>query len=296
MKKIKILLILTLTCLLFSDLTEEEKALFRKNVVIPVPSEIIMALDMISDADWRSVVSYDYSSNYAENYKIALNLGVRVAQGFIAIQAQDRRNTGEMFLISRDLAENFGARSEMFVDRNHITKLLNEGKWLDLRSILDDIHLRVKDEMIKYDPDFVVLAGIGGWLEGMHIVSNALKDNYTEDSSMILHQPELIDHFIESVTSLKPVNLEKPEVKAIQKHLPRIKELTSVGPGNPIPEESIAELYEIGRELNKMIVAGSISDVSYEGDTPGKWAVIYSFIIVALIIIYVSKRKKGGAK
>jgi hypothetical protein len=289
------LIMLGLTCVFAQGLSDEEKALFKTNVVVPVPSEIIMALDILSDINWKAIVKYDYSANYSDNYKIALNLGVRVAQGFIAIQAQDRKNTGEMFSVSRDLAENFGAKSEMFVDREVISKHLNEGKWFELRQILDDIHLKVKDEMKKYDPDYVTLAGIGGWLEGLHIVSKALSANYTEDSSVILYQPELIDHFIENMNGLKAVNSGNDEVKEIILKLPEIKKLCSVGSGNPIPQENVKELYTISSSLiNKIIARSAGNEETDVEESPVKWVMIYSVLAIILAIAFFIKRKKGG--
>jgi len=282
-----------------NELSEEEKALFKTNVVVPVPSEIIMALDMLSDINWKAIAEYDYSANYAVNYKIALNLGVRVAQGFIAIQAEDRKNTGEMFSVSRDLAENFGAKSEMFVDKDEVSKLLNDEKWLELRAILDDIHLKVKEEMKKYDPDFVILAGVGGWIEGLHIVSKALKNNYSEESSMILYQPELIDYFTDEISRLKQSNTDNIEVKEIIAKLPEIKKLCDVGIGNPIPLDNINKLYEIGSSVKVLIVAESkqVSKETNEAeDSTSSWVVIYSILIVMMIIIIVIKRKKGGSQ
>lgn len=295
MKYLKFALLFLIAGLLFSDgLTDEEKALFKTNVVVPVPSEIIMALDMLSETNWKAVVEYDYSANYSDYHKIALNLGVRVAQGFIAIQAQDRRNTGEMFSVSRDLAENFGAKSEMFVDRDEIARLLNAGEWLELRAILDDIHLKVKDEMIKYDPDYVTLAGVGGWIEGLHIVSKALKTNYTEEASTILYQPELINHFIEKVGQLKQSNADNEEVKAIKEKLPVIRDLCAVGQGNPISIDSIDSLYSISSSLNSIIVAAQPENDQIAEESPQRWMLIYSVIFIALLILYVSRRKKGG--
>jgi hypothetical protein len=295
MKYLKFALLFLIAGLLFSDgLTDEEKALFKTNVVVPVPSEIIMALDMLSETNWKAVVEYDYSANYSDYHKIALNLGVRVAQGFIAIQAQDRRNTGEMFSVSRDLAENFGAKSEMFVDRDEIARLLNAGEWLELRAILDDIHLKVKDEMIKYDPDYVTLAGVGGWIEGLHIVSKALKANYTEEASTILYQPELINHFIEKVGQLKQSNADNEEVKAIKEKLPVIRDLCAVGQGNPISIDSIDSLYSISSSLNSIIVAAQPENDQIAEESPQRWMLIYSVIFIALLILYVSRRKKGG--
>lgn len=297
MKYFKLLIFLLSAALLFSQdgLSEEEKALFKTNVIVPAPSEIIMALDMLSEVNWKDVVTYDKSANYSDNYKIALNLGVRVAQGFIAIQAQDRKNTGEMFRICRDLAENFGAKSEMFVEEDEILRLLDENNWTELRSILDDIHLKIKDEMYKYDPDFVELASVGGWMEGLHIVSKALKSNYSPDASVILYQPELIQYFSEAVKNIKPLNGNNPEVKAISAMMPEIGRLCEVGSGNPIPLENIEKLYEISSKINRSIVAQTRKggDPGTAGENGMKWFFIYGAIAIIFILI-IAKRKKGG--
>lgn len=299
MRYFKLLVFFLTAALLFSQegLSDEEKALFKTNVIVPAPSEIIMALDMLSDVKWKEVVTYDKSTNYSDNYKIALNLGVRVAQGFIAIQAQDRKNTGEMFRICRDLAENFGAKSEMFVNEQQIIKLLDENNWTELRSILDDIHLKVKDEMYKYDPDFVELASVGGWMEGLHIVSKALKSNYSPDASVILYQPELIQYFSEAVKNIKTGNSNNPEVKEIAVMMPEIGRLCEVGSGNPIPSENVARLYEISSRINSLIVSQGKTDggPADAGEDPQKWFFIYGAIAIIFVILFFTRRKKGGS-
>ncbi|MDD4206151.1 MAG: hypothetical protein PHH55_08765 [Candidatus Delongbacteria bacterium] len=299
MRYFKLLVFFLTAALLFSQegLSDEEKALFKTNVIVPAPSEIIMALDMLSDVKWKEVVTYDKSTNYSDNYKIALNLGVRVAQGFIAIQAQDRKNTGEMFRICRDLAENFGAKSDMFVNEQQIIKLLDENNWTELRSILDDIHLKVKDEMYKYDPDFVELASVGGWMEGLHIVSKALKSNYSPDASVILYQPELIQYFSEAVKNIKTGNSNNPEVKEIAVMMPEIGRLTEVGSGNPIPSENVARLYEISSRINSLIVSQDKTDggPADAGEDPQKWFFIYGAIAIIFVILFFTRRKKGGS-
>jgi len=299
MRYFKLLVFFLTAALLFSQegLSDEEKALFKTNVIVPAPSEIIMALDMLSDVKWKEVVTYDKSTNYSDNYKIALNLGVRVAQGFIAIQAQDRKNTGEMFRICRDLAENFGAKSDMFVNEQQIIKLLDENNWTELRSILDDIHLKVKDEMYKYDPDFVELASVGGWMEGLHIVSKALKSNYSPDASVILYQPELIQYFSEAVKNIKTGNSNNPEVKEIAVMMPEIGRLCEVGSGNPIPSENVARLYEISSRINSLIVSQDKTDggPADAGEDPQKWFFIYGAIAIIFVILFFTRRKKGGS-
>ncbi|MCK4980221.1 MAG: hypothetical protein KAS62_07485, partial [Candidatus Delongbacteria bacterium] len=236
--------------------------------------------------------------NYAENYKIALNLGVRVAQGFIAIQAEDRKNTGEMFSVSRDLAENFGANSEMFIDKDQISNLLNEGKWMELRGILDGIHLEIKVEMKKYDPDYVALASIGGWIEGLDVVTKALLSNYSEDASTILYQPELIEHLASNILNIKEINKNNPEVKLINQEMPKIQKLCDVGFGNPIPLENIKQLSEISGNLIKVIISETKKDENVEEEkerfSVAGFPISVFIALLVIFIIIIRKKKKGG--
>ena len=296
MRRLLALFMIILSFSLFSqsELSAEEMAMFKRNVVVPQPSEIIMALDRLSEVNWKEIVKYDYTANYAENYKIALNLGVRVAQGFIAIQAEDRKNTGEMFSVSRDLAENFGANSEMFIDKDQISNLLNEGKWMELRGILDGIHLEIKVEMKKYDPDYVALASIGGWIEGLDVVTKALLSNYSEDASTILYQPELIEHLASNILNIKEINKNNPEVKLINKEMPKIQKLCDVGFGNPIPLENIKQLSEISGNLIKVIISETKGEENIEEEK--SQPLIPIFIAVFIVILLVVLRKKKGGK
>lgn len=295
MRRLLALFMIILSFSLFSqsELSAEEMAMFKSNVVIPQPSEIIMALDRLSEVNWKEIVKYDYTANYAENYKIALNLGARVAQGFIAIQAEDRRNTGEMFSVSRDLAENFGANSEMFIDKDEISNLLNEGKWMELRGILDGIHLDIKVEMKKYDPDYVALASIGGWIEGLHIVTKALLSNYSEDASTILYQPELIEHLAAEILNVKEINRNNPEVKLINEEMPKIQKLCDTGYGNPIPLENIKQLSEISTNLINAIVAETKKDGNVEEEKSQLLIPILIAVFVIILIVVIRKKKKG---
>lgn len=298
MRRLLALFMIILSFSLFSqsELSAEEMAMFKSNVVVPQPSEIIMALDRLSEVNWKEIVKYDYTANYAENYKIALNLGARVAQGFIAIQAEDRRNTGEMFSVSRDLAENFGANSEMFIDKNQIATLLNDGKWMELREILDGIHLEIKVEMKKYDPDYVALASIGGWIEGLHVVTKALLSNYSEDASTILYQPELIEHLAAEILNVKEINRNNPEVKLINQEMPNIQKLCDTGFGNPIPLENIKQLSEISTNLINVIITETKKEGKIEEEKcshPIIPILIVLFVIVIIVVI-IKKKKKGG--
>ncbi|MBN1970720.1 MAG: hypothetical protein JXR48_04965 [Candidatus Delongbacteria bacterium] len=238
---------------LFGQISENEKSMFISNVVVPLPSEIILALDNLTDVDWKNTVEYNYSADYEENYRIVLNLGIKVANGFVAIQAQDKKNIGEMFAVSKNLAENFGAKSNLFSRKEEIVNLVNENNWNELRKTLDDMQQKIKIEMAKYHPDFVTLASVGGWLQGLNVVTTALEKNYDEKASTILYQPVLINYFIRKLEGLDKKYADLDIIKTIATELKKVKELTDAGYGKPIALDKIKELKVISKNLVQAI-------------------------------------------
>lgn len=261
-KLITMLLLLTAGISLFAgdELTAQEKAMFTKNVVIPTPSEIIVALNKLTEVNWKTVVGYNTGAAYTENYKLALNLGVRVADGFVAIQAKDKKNVGEMFAVSKTIAENFGGNSKIFSSKDEVVKMIDKNDWKALRSKLDDMHLKVQAEMKKYHPDFVVLASIGGWLEGLNAVSTTLAAKYDQNASNLLYQPKLVEHFMKEMDKLQDTNKNYPLVKKIREALPEIAKLceaeNSKSVIKPVSKQNVEQLAKISSELVKSIVKG----------------------------------------
>ena len=248
--------LLTVLCSANVGLKKSELAEFSKNVVVPLPSEVFMALDNLSDVNWDKAVAYNYSADYESNYMIALNLGVRVADGFFAIQAHDKKNTIEMLRVSQDLAKNFGAKNDVFASKENIFKFESEQNWYELRQELDKVYYTVKREMKKYHPDFVVLASLGGWLEGLNIVSKSLTENYNKDASSIVYQLKLIDHFITKLEKLDKNNGENKVIRMIRKNMIQIKKLCDVGVGKSVSEKSMKELYALSSQLVNVIIKG----------------------------------------
>src|SRR5438132_959008 len=67
------------------------KALSTKveNVVVPLPSEVFGALNKLGAVNWKEYVRSDKGQNFTERPRIALLLGTVIADGFIAVQAED---------------------------------------------------------------------------------------------------------------------------------------------------------------------------------------------------------------
>src|SRR5947207_15083983 len=60
-----------------------------EDVVVPLPNEIFGALNKLGAVNWKEHVRSDKGPNFTEGPRIALLLGAVIADGFIAVQAED---------------------------------------------------------------------------------------------------------------------------------------------------------------------------------------------------------------
>src|ERR1700730_1637766 len=60
-----------------------------EDVVVPLPNEIFGALNKLGAVNWKAHVRSDKGPNFPERSRIALLLGTVIADGFIAVQAED---------------------------------------------------------------------------------------------------------------------------------------------------------------------------------------------------------------
>src|SRR5207249_4520871 len=67
-----------------------------EDVVVPLPNEIFGALNKLGAVNWKEHVRSDKGTNFTERPRIALLLGTVIADGFIAVQAEDAPTVKEI--------------------------------------------------------------------------------------------------------------------------------------------------------------------------------------------------------
>src|SRR5207302_8136989 len=60
-----------------------------EDVVVPLSNEVFGALNKLGSVNWKEYVRSDKGTNFTERPRIALLLGTVIADGFIAVQAED---------------------------------------------------------------------------------------------------------------------------------------------------------------------------------------------------------------
>jgi len=258
--------VLTIVCLLLLSLwalanedalKESEKSLFSRDLIIPSPADLFVALEKMGEVDWNKAASYNTNSDYNNDYLRALNLGTRGADGFMAIHAEDKALLADMIRTIVKLAEELGASNTILDKRSRIEALARNEKWQELRMELDKLQSEVKLELIRQgDVDIAILLSAGGWINGLRATTKLLSSRYNRDDSAILFQPTLIYYFEAKFNELDKKALDQPVVRNIRDKIPEIKRLIDVGYDSPVPEENIKKLYTISSELVQAIEKG----------------------------------------
>src|SRR5712692_8880176 len=108
-----------------------------ENVVVPLPNEIFGALNKLGSVNWREYVRTEKSSNFTERPRIALLLGTVIADGFIAVQAEDAPAVKEIGQRVLNLSKGIGVGNSITPHAKAITDAADKRKWENVRQELD---------------------------------------------------------------------------------------------------------------------------------------------------------------
>src|ERR1041384_5822812 len=223
-----------------------------ENVVVPLPNEIFGALNKLGSVNWREYVRTEKTTNFTERPRIALLLGTVIADGFIAVQAEDAPAVKEIGQRVLNLSKGIGVGNSITPHAKAITEAADKRKWENVRQELDRTQSSVQAAMNEvHDEKLSQLVSLGGWLRGTQVLTSVVNKHFSSDGAELLHQPDLLVHFQTQLQGMPAFNL--PIIKDIQGALGEVRPLVDVGPGK-ISSDSVRKINEITTKLDSGIV------------------------------------------
>jgi hypothetical protein len=223
-----------------------------EDVVVPLPNEIFGALNKLGAVNWKEHVRSDEEPNFTERPRIALLLGTVIADGFIAVQAEDApavKDVGQRVLA---LAKGIGVGNSITPHAKAITDAADKRNWKNVRQELDRTQQSVQQAMNEvHDEKLSQLVSLGGWLRGTEVLTSVVKQHFSNDGAELLHQPDLLTYFQTRLQAMSEFNL--PIVHQIQDALVEVKPLINIGTAR-ISAESVKKVNEITTRLGNDII------------------------------------------
>jgi hypothetical protein len=221
------------------------------DVVVPLPNEVFGALNKLGGVNWREYVRNDKGSNFTERPRIALLLGAVIADGFIAVQAQDAPTVKEIGERVQALAKGIGVGSSITSHAKAIMDAADKRNWASVRQELDRTQNSVQQAMNEvHDEKLSQLVSLGGWLRGTEVLTAVVNKRYSEDGAELLHQPDLLSYFETKLQSMPEFNLKL--LLDIHSALIEVRPLIDVGEAHISPA-SVKKINEITTRLGDAI-------------------------------------------
>jgi hypothetical protein len=226
-----------------------EQSTLVDDVVVPVPSEIFGVLDKLGSPNWHDVLRTGAVQAPGARSETALLLGDVIAEGFIAVEAQDSEQVKKIGRSVLELSGALGVRKAVVARSSAIIEYADKKDWPRAREELDGALYDVKQAMDElHDEELAQLVSLGGWLRGTEALTQVVDRGYTKDSAGLLHQPALLDYFGRRLDRMS-ARLRNDEVVArIQKRLPEIRPLIGEADSD-ISKQSVEQIREIVHDL-----------------------------------------------
>ena len=223
-----------------------------ENVVVPLPNEVFGALNKLGPVNWKEYVRSNRGNNFTERPRIALLLGSVIADGFIAVQAEDAPAVKEIGQRVLALSKGIGVGSSITQHAKAIIEYADKRKWESVRQELDRTQNSVQAAMNEvHDEKLSQLVSLGGWLRGTEVLTSVVTKNFSTGGAELLHQPDLLVYFQQRLQAMPEFNMQL--LQDIHVALVKVKPLIDVG-DRRISPESVKKINEITTRLDYAIV------------------------------------------
>jgi len=237
-------------------LTQDQlaKAIKIDSLTIPTPGELFAALEKPGKPDWAAQYRTPIPVTYRNRAQIALNLGGLIADGFIAVEAQDSQQVKNIGTDIIKLAKALGVSENVLSRGNSINEFAESSEWDALHEELEATQNEVKTSMQSHrDQDLVILVSLGGWIRGTQAVSASVMKNFNEQSARVLRQPAVVSFIHSKVNDISPDLRNEPLVKSVNEQLAAIEKLVGFQSGKATTLDDVKKLNEAVTKLMEEI-------------------------------------------
>lgn len=190
------------------------------DVVVPVPSEVFSVLDKLGEPNWRAELRKAELPTTSDRTKLSLLFGYTVAEGFVAVQAEDKEAVQNIGRDVISLAKSLGLGKSVLPHAQSILDAADKSNWKAIRREFDETQKTVRDTMEQMkDMDLSQCVSLGGWLRGTASVTSVVRKSFSADRAELLNQPMLVEHFVGTIEKMPVGTRDHDIVKSIRKGL-----------------------------------------------------------------------------
>ena len=180
-----------------------------------------------------------------------LIFGGLIADGFLIVTAQKQNLVDELGRVLIREARGLGVADRVMRHSASLTELGRAGNWPAVRKELIATQADVEHAMINLrDEKMAALISLGGWLRGLEIGAAAVEANFTRERAQGLAQPELVDYFVEELSTLPPLVAHTPIFEKLRSGMKEIRNTLSKAEGAGLQPAQVRAIHATARDLD----------------------------------------------
>lgn len=225
-------------------------------ITAPSITKMIQQLEGFGTLDYEKLAR-PYPGNLSGGrVQLAMAFGNMIGDGCLIVATERSQAVEDYGRELLRLAKSLGVGDAVNSYSNSLLQFANAGDWRGVRGQLGGMQREVERTMVRYrDEEIAHLLSLGGWLRGLQMASDLVKDDFTPDKAARLVRRDLLAYYIQRLDSFRPGLLRHPLVAETLSNLQTIETLASVNKGK-ITLVEVTEISKILNNLNKRISGG----------------------------------------
>ena len=225
------------------------------DLTLPTPDELYTAIGRGRRINWQTYYRAPGAVGFRTRPQVAANLGIVIADAYMAIEARDGLYSQSMTQDLLTLASALGMSQAQLARGQSLLRFATEGEWPVLRTELEAMENEIKTALVQQrDAPLVDVISLGCWLRALQIASGSVRDAYTPERAAIMRQPELLFWLDERAGALPTRVAQEKVVERLRECIREIKPFLVFDARTPPTELETEKLNRLlGRFMKRAI-------------------------------------------
>lgn len=265
-KTFKIAIILLSTSLLGlaekQDITPDDPGIIRTHTTPTVIEKFTSLRRAYSakDLNWSEVYNEQVAKKDPDEVSdvkvhIPMLLGMRITDGVVTVMGRDAEQLDDAAVDIEKLAKKLNVSAGALMRAKKVKAFAKRGEWnrvyMELGFLQQDVMRTLNSSKHKGRRVLLISAG---WMQGAHIVSGVLKDNYKAEKSTLLREPMLLTSLIKDMNNLDAEKKNNPMAKELLKAMKEILVIVDIPVTGSISKADIEKVHLITSRLRGVVL------------------------------------------
>jgi hypothetical protein len=220
----------------------------------PSIQRLFNELEIFKPVPVTLIADTDFDRTYNNRFQTSLNFGALICDGFFAVVAEQKNLIQKVGRALLRQAKSLAVGQRLSTHANSLLELGTRGDWAELKLELIKTQADVEEAMIELrDEEMAHMISLGGWLRGFEIGTIVTAENYSPQRAAGLMKTDVMDYFLERLSTLNPRLKNTELVTAITSRFEAIRKIAASAADRAPSKSEVVQMRDLAVEINQIM-------------------------------------------